>query len=647
MNLSLRPYLLAAVIAGCSLASYGRSFEIKSPDGHLCVAVSLAENISFSVSADSRALLRDCPIGMTVDGQALGSNPVLKKAKADAVHQQYHPVVAIKNAVVNDFCNRLRLDFRKDFAVEFRVYDDGMAYRFITRMKKKIKVQDEELNLRPVDNDLVTMSPTSTFRSSYEESYEHVKIRDYKTTDRMNYPPLFMQTPDGYHLLLSEADLRDYPCLFLRSDGQGGLKAVFPPYPAETEQQYDRFMVVKREADYIAETDGDRTFPWRFLVISRDARVVAANQMAYKLAAPCELQDTGWIRPGKVSWDWWNGRGAWNVDFRAGCNEDTYKHFIDFAAKYGVPYIILDEGWAVNTSDPLHSNKDIDIHRLIDYGRQKGVKLILWLTWLEVERNFNLFAEYEKWGIAGVKIDFMDRSDQWMVNFYERVVKEAARHHILVDFHGSFKPAGLERRYPNLLSYEGVLGLEQGGRCRPENTNWLPFIRNAVGPMDFTPGGMTNVQPDDNHSTWAIPMASGTRAYQMALYVVFESGIQMLADCPERYELSPDCTRFMADTPVTWDETRVLAAEAGKYIVTARRKGGKWYLGAINDGTERELSVRLDFLSSGSHAFRSFCDGINADRQAMDYRRQDTSVDAATTFTFRMAKNGGMAGVIE
>ena len=258
----------------------------------------------------------------------------------------------------------------------------------------------------------------------------------------------------------------------------------------------------------------------------------------------------------------------------------------------------------------------------------------------------NLFEEYEKWGIAGVKIDFMDRSDQWMVNYYERVCKEAAKHHILVDFHGSFKPAGLERKYPNLISYEGVLGLEQGGRCKPENTNWLPFIRNAVGPMDFTPGGMTNVQPNDNHTTGPLPMASGTRAYQMALYVVFSSGIQMLSDCPTRYYQYPDCTEFMTSVPVTWDETKVLAAEPGRYVVIAKRKGNKWFIGAINDGERRDLNIDLSFIGSGTRTMTAFADGINADRQAMDYKRTSNTF-AEKNITLHLAKNGGFAAVIE
>ena len=642
---TIRLFTLSFALMLCANIS-AAPISLTSPNGKLKIDINLGKSITYSVSCEDEVVLSDCEIGLDIDHLLLGANPKLKSMKRQTIDQQLKPVVPIKNATIADRCNALSMKMKGDYAIEWRAYDDGIAYRFVTAKKGKVKVYDEIADMHFPAHSTVTMSQTGTFRSNYEEMYQHMKIDEYKSTDRINYLPLYVQTPSGTQMLMSESGLEDYPCLFLKSNDKHGMKAVFPKYPLEVEQQWDRFLISTKDADYIAETDGTRNYPWRFFVISRDARDIVANEMEYKLAVPCAIDDTTWIRPGQVSWDWWNGRQAWGVDFKAGCNEETYKHFIDFAAMYRVPYIILDEGWAVSTADPFHSNKDIDLKRLIAYGKQKGVDLILWLTWLEVERNMNLFEEYEKWGIAGVKIDFMDRSDQWMVNYYERVCKEAAKHHILVDFHGSFKPAGLERKYPNLISYEGVLGLEQGGRCKPENTNWLPFIRNAVGPMDFTPGGMTNVQPNDNHTTGPLPMASGTRAYQMALYVVFSSGIQMLSDCPTRYNQYPDCTEFMTSVPVTWDETKVLAAEPGRYVVMARRKGNKWFIGAINDGERRNLNIDLSFIGSGTRTMTAFADGINADRQAMDYKRTSNTF-AEKNITLHLAKNGGFAAVIE
>ena len=640
-----RLFLLAITMLSC-VGLIAKPISLTSPNGKIKIDIDLAESVSYSVSYEGEAVLEDCVIGMNIDNQVLGNNPKLKSVKKGVINKSEKPAVPIKNAVVNDYCNTLTLKLKGDYSIEWRAYDDGVAYRFVTAKKGKVKVFDEIGDYHFPENSVATMSQNGSFRCNYEEKYQQINVNDYKSSDKMNYPPLYVQTPTGIQVLMSESGLEDYPCLFFKSNDKHGMKAVFPKYPLEVKQEFDRFMIPSKEADYIAETEGTRNFPWRFFVISKDARDIVANEMEYKLAVPCVLDDTSWIRPGQVSWDWWNGRQAWGVDFVAGCNEDTYKHYIDFASKYHIPYIILDEGWAVNTADPLTSNKDIDLQRLIAYGKQKGVDLIIWLTWLEVERNMNLFEQYAKWGIAGVKIDFMDRSDQWMVNYYERVCKEAAKHHILVDFHGAFKPAGLERKYPNLLSYEGVLGLEQGGRCQPENTNWIPFIRNAVGPVDFTPGGMINVQPQDNHSTSAVAMASGTRAYQMALYVMFSTGLQMLADCPTRYYQNPDCTEYIASVPVLWDETKVLLAEPGKYVVMARRSGKKWFVGAINDGQRRDLNVDLSFIGNGNFKMTAFADGINADRQAMDYKRTETNLTDKNT-TLHLARNGGFAAVIE
>lgn len=637
---------IAVIIAMAAQAAKTKEAAVSSPNGQLTVTVRLADNITYTVTSGSDVIIDRAQCAITLSGEQLGKTPQLKTIRRTTVNEDIRREVPIKNAIVKNHANEMRLVMKGGWELVFRAYDNGIAYRFVTAKKGTVTVDDETM-LLPLDADSrVTMSQCASFRQNYEERYVHLAAKEYTKESPMNYLPLYFQTPNGYQVLFSETAVEDYPHMFLKSAGNSTMKATFPPLPLEVEQQFDRFLIPTKEAAYIAETNGTRAFPWRFFVISKDARDIVANEMEFVLATPSVIGDASWIRPGQVAWDWWNGRQAWGVDFRAGCNEDTYKYFIDFASKYGVKYIILDEGWAVNTADPFHTNKDINMPRLIKYGKDKGVDLILWLTWLEVERNFNLFEEYEKWGIAGVKIDFMDRSDQWMVNYYERVCAEAAKHHLMVDFHGSFKPAGLERKYPNLISYEGVLGLEQGPRCNPENTNWLPFIRNAVGPMDFTPGGMTNVQPENNHRSDEMALASGTRTYQMALYVVFTSGLQMLADTPSRYYENAECAAFIASVPTVWDETRVLFAEPGQYTVMARRSGNRWFIGGINDNTPRDINVDLSFLN-GSHSMTLYTDGINADRKATDYKATRATVSADKPLTIHMARNGGFAAVIE
>lgn len=460
--------------------------------------------------------------------------------------------------------------------------------------------------------------------------------------------PVLLSTPKPYKILITEADLTDYPCMFLQSNEKNGMKALFPKVPLKFGEDGDRSLKILEEANYIAKTSGSRSFPWRVFIISKKDKQLIENELVFNLSKPNVLGNTDWIKPGQVCWEWWHDARLYGVDFRSGYNMDSYKYYIDFASKFGIPYIIMDEGWAKSTIDPYTPNPTIDLKELIRYGKEKNVKIVLWLTWLAVENNFDLFKTFSEWGIAGTKIDFMDRSDQWMVNFYERVAKESAKYNLFVDFHGAFKPAGLERTYPNILSYEGVLGMEQGGRCKPENSVYLPFIRNAAGPMDYTPGSMISAQPEDNRYTRSNAMGSGTRAYQMALFVIFESGLQMLADNPVYYYREKECTDFITQVPVTWDELKVLEAKAGETAVLARRKGDTWFIGGMTGDKDREVTISLDFLEDGkTYTLTSFEDGINADRQAMDYKKRESTVQKDKSLTLRMVRNGGWAGVLK
>ena len=545
----------------------------------------------------------------------------------------------------------LRLDFRGGWAVEFRAYDDGMAYRFVTALGHDIEVLSEKVAIRFPDDYTAVVQQPGGFKTAYEEPYSLIETNGWKPGDPMSVLPVLIDTRQGYKLLLSESALSDYPCMFLEGDGANGMKGTFPKVPLAYEESGDRSMRILQEADYIAHTKGTRAFPWRYFVIAKDDGQLIENTMTARLAEQQAITDASWIEPGQVSWEFWNAASPYgpDVDFVAGFNTATYKYYIDFAAEYGIPYIIMDEGWARSTRDPYTPNPAVDVHELIRYGKEKGVGIILWMTWLVVENHFEMFEELSKWGVKGVKIDFMDRSDQWMVNYYERVAAEAARHKMVVAFHGSFKPAGLEYKYPNVLAYEGVRGMENMGGCTPANSVWFPFIRNAVGPMDYTPGAMLSMQPESYCGNRPNAASIGTRAYQMALFVLFETGLQMLADNPTLYYRNDECTRFISRIPVTWDETRALKAVAGKFAVVAKRKGDKWYVGAINGSNEGiELEIPLDFLTPGkNYTMTGFEDGINAFRQAMDYRKTQRRVDSTGKATLKIARNGGWAAVIE
>lgn len=632
-------------------AMAAKSFELKSPSGEVSVTVDIGEQIRYSVYGGGKPLLTDSSLALCLREGTLGDKPHLTGHKASPVNRTFRPVVAFKFEEIRDRCNMLRLDFRGGWAVEFRAYDDGMAYRFVTALGHDIEVLSEKVAIRfPNDYTAVVQQPGG-FKTAYEEPYSLIETNGWKPGDPMSVLPVLIDTRQGYKLLLSESALSDYPCMFLEGDGANGMKGTFPKVPLAYEESGDRSMRILQEADYIARTKGTRAFPWRYFVIAKDDGQLIENTMTARLAEQQAIADTSWIEPGQVSWEFWNAASPYgpDVDFVAGFNTATYKYYIDFAAEYGIPYIIMDEGWARSTRDPYTPNPAVDVHELIRYGREKGVGIILWMTWLVVENHFEMFEELSKWGVKGVKIDFMDRSDQWMVNYYERVAAEAARHKMVVAFHGSFKPAGLEYKYPNVLAYEGVRGMENMGGCTPANSVWFPFIRNAVGPMDYTPGAMLSMQPESYCGNRPNAASIGTRAYQMALFVLFETGLQMLADNPTLYYRNDECTRFISRIPVTWDETRALKAVAGKFAVVAKRKDDKWYVGAINGSNEGiELEIPLDFLTPGkNYTMTGFEDGINAFRQAMDYRKTQRRVDSTGKATLKIARNGGWAAVIE
>lgn len=629
-----------------------KKMELLSPNSEIKLVLTVSDKIYYDVLYGNEVLLKDNYLQLKLTNEVLGLNPKLSGQKKDKGNEVLTPVVPLKYSQVKNEYNSLLLNFKGDYSVEFRAFDDGVAYRFITNKKDEVEVLGEDLALNFPDEYLLHLQQPGGFKTAYEEPYTHVESKDWKPSDKMSVLPVLIDTKKQYKILISESDLSDYPCMFIKGNGDNGITSVFPKAPLEFGEDGDRSLKITKEAEYIAKTSGKRSYPWRYFVITKDDKQLIENTINYKLATKSQLQDVSWIKPGQVSWEWWNDASPYgpDVNFVSGYNLETYKYYIDFASKYGIEYIIMDEGWAKSTRDPYTPNPKVDVHELIRYGKEKNVGIILWLTWLVVENNFDVFKTFQEWGVKGVKIDFMDRSDQWMVNFYERVAKEAAKYNILVDFHGSFKPAGLEYKYPNVISYEGVRGMEQMGGCYPDNSVFFPFMRNAVGPMDYTPGAMISMQPNVYSSRRPNSGSIGTRAYQLALFVIFESGLQMLADNPTMYYRNADCTEFITQVPTTWDETVPLEAKAGEYALVAKRKGDKWFIGGMTNNKEqvREFDVSLDFLNTGkSYKMTSFEDGINAGRQAMDYRRKESGVKQGDKIKIKMVRNGGFAAVIE
>ncbi|MBR6128101.1 MAG: glycoside hydrolase family 97 protein [Bacteroidaceae bacterium] len=641
---------LAALLLSSFAANAQKQVSATSPDGQTKVTVTVSDRIYYDVESHGEQLFKQNHIGMTLSDRTLGEKPALKGNKVTKVSETITPIHPLKFSKVENNYTLLTLTFGGGYKVEWRVYDDGVAYRFITALKGDIEVMSEDGTWQLASPAKLVLQQPGGFKTSCEENYSVVASNEWKADDKMSELPILVMG-DKQKVLISEFDLFDYAGVFLKSVGEGtnAFSIIQPKCPTEYEDDGDRRHKILKEASYVAKTSGTRSFPWRYMLITQQDGQLVESTMPVRLAPANAIGETSWIKVGQTCWDWLNGIPFGpDVTFKSGINLDTYKYFIDFAARNGVGYILIDEGWALNTRNPFETNPEVHLPEIISYGKSKGVGVILWLPWLTVEHHMDLFEKFEEWGIKGTKIDFMDRQDQWMINFYERVAKEAAKHHIFVDFHGAFHPSGLDYKYPNVLTYEGVRGMEYNGSCKPDNSVWLPFIRNAVGPMDYTPGSMLNYQPERHHGGRPICAGVGTKAFNLAIFVLAESNLQMLMDNPCRYDQWPDCRDFLTSVPVNWDETRVVAAEAGQYCVVAKRKGDKWFIGGITNSTERDMQLKLDFLPAGKqYKMTSFKDGVNAHIIAMDYLREESRVSSTSVLPVHMARNGGWCASLE
>ena len=633
-----------------------KTYILGSPDGSISVEVNVGDNVNYSVTRNGHIALKNCAIAMETSNCTYGVQPKVKSAKTSEHRGVYRPYNHYKTREVADNYNELRLAFKDGWSLEFRAYDNGAAYRIVTAAKGRMTVSHETVEYRMPQEAQVCLSledmpgEKDPFRTMYERKYTFEKVAQLDAEKQMSYLPI-LATTDSWVMLITETDLYDYPAVFFHSDSTDVLKSIFPKVVNKTEPYNARRETVIGTEDYIAETDAARTFPWRVITLVDNEADLIHSHLTGQMARERDMnKDWSWIRPGKVSWDWWCDFTLPGVDFVYGVNNDTYKYFIDFAAEFGIPYIILDEGWTVDSYTPFVFSKDINVPELVAYGKEKGVGLILWVSWLAVDKNFDtIFETYRDWGVAGMKIDFMDRSDQYMVNFYDRTARKAAENKLIVDFHGSMTPKGWEIQYPNILAYEAVLGLEQKWRCRPDNTIWLPFVRNILGGTDFTPGAMVTAHSKYmDRGSWIKqhPMSVGTRCFQLAMYIVLDSGTQMLADSPHRYRLEPHCTKFIADSPTLWDETKVISADLGDHLLLAKRSGDLWYVGGIASKAHQQ-ELKLDFLGEGEYKLTAIQDGINAHQLAIDHKVVEQTVTKDSVINIKMVDEGGFVCRIE
>jgi alpha-glucosidase len=593
---------------------------------------------------------------MTVreSSSVFGINQSVQKVSRTSIDAISEAVVPAKFRKIDDRYNEMSLSFRGDYKVVFRVFNNGAAYRFETSMKqKKIHVEDEtvEFNLGGNYNAYWPRETSPDFITQCEGYFDYTPVADIPAR-KYAYLPIYMSSASGVKMVAMEADLFDYPNLFLLGTADRLLNGVFPlvSLKREIKDDWDRNERILLNADYIAQTGGGRTFPWRLLIIEPNDRSLLENNLVYQLSTPEVKGDKSWIKPGRISWDWWSTLNVYNVDFVAGMNTATYKYYIDFASAYGLEYILLDEGWSMGTWNIREPNKNIDMQELVGYGNKKNVGIVLWALWNPLNEDIEGILDiYKRWDIKGVKIDFMQRNDQEMVNFYEKVGKAAFDRQLLVDFHGAFKPSGLHRKYPNVMTYEGVYGLEHNKDSRdisPNHDLILPFTRMVAGPMDYTPGATVNATENDFHTNFIHPMSQGTRAHQGALFIAFESPLQMFADSPSNYYKTPDFISFIAQIPTVWDETKAIAAEAGKYLIIARRSGEKWYIASLTNWDQRKLAFKLDFVENGKYSAQILTDGVNANRYGSDFKIDTKEVSKDDHLDVDMAKGGGWAAIL-
>ncbi len=628
------------------------SYSLRSPDQRIEVRVRAGDRLNYDVLLNRTLLLENSTLSLNVNRTNLGRQPRVKTHTPRAVNQVITSPVPQKSSLIRENYNELRLEMEGNYAVVFRAFNEGVAYRFETSLAaSEARVFGEDVSLKFSGDFNVYYPKEDGFFSHNEREFLYLPLKNIPASSLASLPAVVV-TNNGVKIAVGESDVENYPGLWLRGTGKNELEATFPPYPLKEEltKNSDRDLRVTQSADYIAVTNGTRTFPWRILAIAENDADLITNQMVYLLAKPSQVQDTSWIKPGKVAWDWYNANKLYGVNFKSGINTQTYKHYIDFASRYGIEYVILDEGW-YKLGNLLQVVPEIDIEELVAYGQRKNVGIILWMIWKTLDDQFiPVMDQAQKWKVKGLKIDFMQRDDQPVMDFYHKVCREAARRHLLVDFHGAIRPAVMTRTWPNLVNVEGVRGLEQSKWSKlanPEHNVTLPFTRMFLGPMDYTPGAMVNSGPERNFAAvFERPMSMGTRAQQLAMYVVYEAPLQMLADSPSHYLREPEAMEFLKVVPTVWDDTRVLQAKIGDYVAIARRRGRDWYVGAMTDWTARTMDLDFSFLPPGNFQMLMYEDGPNADSVGIDYKSTTRTVNRNTKLTIKMAPGGGWAARI-
>ncbi|MFB2118275.1 glycoside hydrolase family 97 protein [Parapedobacter sp. 2B3] len=641
----MKGYLMLVFLSLGYASSHAQQYTLHSPNSALAVEIeNNQQGISLRMTKGADLVLVLSDLGMVADGLASGPLQV-SKAKRNAVDEEVTPVVKEKFGAYRNAYNELVLTFKSNRSIAFRLFDEGLAYRFSTAAKDSLTVVSETLRLQFQPGDSVRFQSEKSFHSAYEQPYEFKKMGDMDPA-RLYHLPILVEKQGGRFVMVTESDLHDYPGLWMRTDGAGRFTGTHPPYPktlVNTNSRYSSGQVGETH-DYIARVSGKRDYPWRIFAVAEQEDGLINNNMVYLLASPNAIADPSWIRPGVVMFDWWGKNNIYGVDFKAGVNTETAKYFIDFCADHGFRYFLFDDGWSPK-DDLLRSVPGLDMQAVTAYAKTKGVDVMVWVIWNTLRDQWEeAFDQFERWGVKGIKMDFMNRDDQQMVEFYDAVASKAAEKKMVVNFHGAYKPSGLSRKYPNVLTSEALIEFEQNGvsdNDNPEHHNLLPYIRLFTGAMDYIPATMRNANKHNFSQIRDYPMGWGTRAHAMALFVILNSPMTMLPGSPSDYYREQECTDFLAKIPVGWDETKLLAGKIGKYTVLARRAGADWHIGAITNDDPRTIDLTTDFLEPGNYHIEIIADGINARTAATDYTLSRREIQAGETLKLELAPGGG------
>ena len=649
---------LLLLIGNASFAAKKKKYVLSSPDGTLKVEISAGNELAYQVMHGNDTILSHSNIGLVLEnGTIVGKTPRITGERRRKIKDNIEsPFYRFKEFVATG--NELDLKLKGGFGIIFRAYNEGVAYRFYTTQSSDIIIKEEQAEFNFKEDYTAYLPYTTNDKKPMAMAYQNV----YDITPLSKAQPKLAFLPvtvdcGSVKLTLLESDLEAYPGMFVQSQqGKYGLKGVFAPYPAKTDfYPWRKQEYVTETTDFISRSRGSRSYPWRVLAITEKDTDMPVNNLVYALASPNRIGDTSWIKTGKVAWDWWNDWNLKGVPFKAGINMDTYKYYIDFASQNGLEFIVLDEGWYdPKSGDMLTVIPELDLTELIAYGKSKGVEIVLWTVFNVLDSQLEAACKkYADMGIKGFKVDFLDRDDQTAVEMVYRIAEMTARYKLTLDLHGIYKPTGINRTYPHIINFESVFGMEEVKWTDIKNNMPLydvtfPYIRMMAGPVDYTPGAMRNATKADWRAMYYTPASMGTRCHQLAAYIVHDSPFTMLCDAPTNYLNERECVDFIASLPVEVDSTFIASGELGKYIVTVRKKDVNWYIGGMTNWDERDVQLDFSFLPEGmSYTAVLFKDGVNANKQAEDYRKETIRIDKDSRLTLHLASGGGFAMKLE